>query len=75
MHRFTIGQEVTSKSGTLYRVDRLRSDDHPKLAGELGYLVSGIRSGQPFGPVRLMRESALSAAPITADFIPGEDAR
>lgn len=74
MHRFTIGQDVTSKSGALYRVERLRSDAHRKLAGDLGYDVRSLRSGQPFGPVRLMREGALSAAPVNADFIPSEAA-
>ena len=60
-HRFTVGQEITSKSGTLYRVLRLRHDDHWKLAGELGYDVRSLRGGQLFGPIRLMRESALAA--------------
>lgn len=73
MHRFTVGQEVTSKSGALYRVTRLRHDTtHRKLAGDLGYEVRSLRNGQPFGPERLMRECALSAAPLRADFTPGE---
>lgn len=72
MHCFTIGQEVTSKSGALYQVERLRSDAHRKLAGDLGYEVRSLRNGQPFGPVRLMREGALSAAPVDADYMPGE---
>lgn len=60
-HKFQVGQILIAKnSGKPYRVDRLRSDAHPKLKGELGYHVIGQRDGKNCGPVRLMRESAFS---------------
>jgi len=62
MHRFTVGQEVTSKSDTQYRIVRLRHDAHRKLAGELGYDAISLRDGRQFGPIRLLRESALRAS-------------
>jgi hypothetical protein len=74
MHRFTVGQEATSKSGTLYRIVKLRHDAHRRLAGEPGYDAIALRDGRQFGPIRLLRESALRAAPINADFTPCEAA-
>lgn len=62
-HKFQPGQIVTAKaSGKPYRIERLRSDDHRKLKGEIGYSVVGLRNDKPFGPVRLMRESAFNCA-------------
>ena len=60
-HKFHIDQIVLSKSGREYRIWRLRCDAHPKLKGEIGYDAFGRRNGQDFGPIRLMRESALAA--------------
>lgn len=58
-HRFQPGQFVKAKSsGKFYRIARLRSDDHPKLKGEIGYSVIGRRDGKDFGPIRLLRESS-----------------
>ena len=73
MHRFTVGQKVTTKSGTLYRIVKLRHDAHRKLAGEAGYDAISLRDGRQFGPIRLLRESALRAAPVDADFVPSTD--
>ena len=57
-HKFEVGQKIWSKSGKRYTVLSLRSDDHRKLKGGLGYSVRGERDGIPFGPSRLMPESA-----------------
>ena len=66
MHRFAVGQEVISKSGTIYRVVKLRHDAHRKLAGELGYDAISLRDGRQFGPIRLLRESAITARPTSS---------
>jgi hypothetical protein len=58
MHKFEVGQKVWAKTGRRYTVLSLRSDSHHKLKGEIGYSVRGERDGVPFGPCRLMRESA-----------------
>jgi hypothetical protein len=56
--KFDVGQTIWSKSGKRYEVLFLRDDNHPKLKGGVGYSVRGERDGKPFGPVRLMPESA-----------------
>jgi hypothetical protein len=58
-HRFKPGDCIKAKSsGKFYRVEYLRSDNHRKLKGEIGYSVVGLRDGKPYGPVRLMRDSS-----------------
>ena len=58
-HRFQPGDCVKAKtSGKFYRVEYLRTADHPRLKGEIGYSVVGQRDGKAYGPVRLMRDSS-----------------
>ena len=57
-HRFQAGDIIkATASGKLYVV-QCRRANHPKLKGEIGYSVFGLRDGKCFGPVRLMRETA-----------------
>lgn len=64
--KFYVGQIVASKSGTPYRIQEQRDDNHRKLKGEIGYLVVGWRNGKLYGPCRLIRESAL-ASPLCGE--------
>ena len=67
-HKYRVGQILKAKaSGKLYVVEFLRSDPHYKLKGELGYTVGGLRDGKPFGPSRLMRESAFDPTSTNGD--------
>jgi len=57
-HKHRVGDLVALGSGEHpYEVLRLRTDDHPKLKGEIGYDVNQIRNGKRWGPIRLVRAS------------------
>lgn len=60
-HKFHVNQLVSVSSGAIYRVQALRSDNHPKLKGELGYFIVKQSAGRDYGPSRLTRESKLKA--------------
>lgn len=63
MHKFGVGQVVQHKaSGKPYVIDRLRSDSHPMLKGEIGYDAYAVRNGERFGASRLFPESRLVAS-------------
>lgn len=61
-YRWTAGDVVNSRvGGNPYRIIE-RLPDHPRLKGAMGYRVVGLRNGQPFGPLRVMRQSAMVAS-------------
>ncbi len=58
-HKFKALDTFKVASGRVYRIDRIRTDDHPKFKGEPGYDAHILRNGDPFGPSRIFPESKL----------------
>ena len=59
-HIFKVGDQVRVKSGRLYKITDIRTDDHRDFKGQPGYDARQFVVGKFYGPVRIFPQNNLT---------------